>query len=351
MYFRGKLSIDPAQLTKLERVAPTPGFKKILHDLTGGQFSRQHEVETFKAINILQQLHGSFTAIGVNNIIRLTHDDIDIYHDTKGELNDLEFAMDKYQIEIDHSMSSHFKSLSLVLEHEDETFKYLIEISISKIHQPQEYPIEILISGMLKEFSLAPGKSKEELKARMEKHFEDQESYNMFITTKKLAFEQFLESIRFESMKRIKVDDIKMDIKTRMVISKDKKKQEPVQTEAQPEYQGTPYGYFGFGELLIYGWLWSELTFDHNMHISDMDLVSTDGDFLSSIGAEGIDAADASIMDYNQDFDARIEDLDAAEGLDGGGMEDIDLGDTETSRGWLDGVFEDGDFDMDFGDW
>jgi len=346
MYFRGKLSIDPSQLSNFEKVAPSSGFKKLFHGITGGQFADQHEVETFKAINILQQLHGSFNAIGINNIIRLTHDDIDIFYDTKGEKNDLDFAMDKYQIEIDHSMSTHFKTLAMVLEHEDDSFKYLIEITINKTHKPGEYPIEIVISGMLKEFVLLPGQSKEALKARMAYHFKDQESYNMFITTKKLAFEQFLESIRFESMKHIKVDDIKMDIKTRMVIQKDQEKKGNKQPQDQPEYHGTPYGYFGFGDMILFAWLWSELSFDHNIYMSDMDLVSSDGEFLSSIGAEGIDATDASIMDYNQDFDARMEDLDTGD-LDTGGMED--MVDAESSSSWFDGVFEDGDFDL--GDW
>ena len=96
MYFKGKLSIDPSQLTKIEKVSPEAGFKKLLFGITGGQFAYKNEIETFKAMNILQQIHGSLAANGINNIIRLTHDDIDIYHDINGEKNDLSFAMDKY---------------------------------------------------------------------------------------------------------------------------------------------------------------------------------------------------------------------------------------------------------------
>ena len=79
----------------------------------------------------------------------MTHDDIDIYHDKKGEKNDIDFAMDKYQIEIDDSMSTYFSKLSMVLEHEDDTFKYLIEINVSRSHRKYEYPIEMVISGLL----------------------------------------------------------------------------------------------------------------------------------------------------------------------------------------------------------
>lgn len=350
MYFKGKLSIDPSQLTKIEKVSPESGFKKILFSLTGGQVANKKEVETFKALNILQQIHGVFAANGINNIIKLTHDDIAIYHDTKGEINDLSFAMDKYQIEIDESMSTHFNTLTMTMEHEDETYKYLIEISVNRQHDQHEYPIEMVVSGLLKEFSLKPGQTNEDLKAKMQSIFKDQESYNMFITTKKLAFEQFLESLRFETMKYIKVDDIKMDIKTRMVIKKDKK---PVaQSPEQREYHDMPYGYFGFGDLILFSWLWSEMSFDHNMHLSDVDLVTEGGDFISTVGETGIDAVDASVMDYNEDFDTRMEEFDAGES----GMEEFEMGDvgetidTESSSSWFDGMF-DGDFDMDFGDW
>ena len=152
MYFRGTLAIDPSQLTRIKKVSPTQGFRKLLFSIAGGQFGDKLEVETFKALNILQQIHGTFSTVGINNIIRLTHDDIDIYYDKNGEKNDLDFAMDKYQIQIDDSMSTHFKTLEMVLEHEDDTFKYLINITINKSHKEGEYPIEMVISAMLREF-------------------------------------------------------------------------------------------------------------------------------------------------------------------------------------------------------
>jgi hypothetical protein len=69
MYFKGKLSIDPSHLARIEKVSPDSGFKKLLFSITGGQIADKREVETFKALNILQQLHGSLNAIGINNII------------------------------------------------------------------------------------------------------------------------------------------------------------------------------------------------------------------------------------------------------------------------------------------
>jgi hypothetical protein len=349
MYFRGTLTIDPSQLTKMQKVSPSHGFRKLLFNLTGGQFADKLELETFKAINVLQQVHGSFSAIGINNIIRLTHDDIDIFHDKMGKKNDLDFAMDKYQIQIDESMSTHFNTLEMVLEHEDETFKYLIEITINRSHKQGEYPIHMVLTGMLSEFGLKPGQSREALKDIMAKHFSDQESYDLFITTKKLAFEQFLESIRFETMKHIKVDDIRMEVRSRMVMQKKQQRQLPTK-EIDPEYEGTPYGYFGFGDLMLYAWLWSELSYDHNIHLSDVDLVTESGDFVSGVGDEGIDAGESIIMDYNEDFEIRMDSFESGD-MGADDLGEMDLGDGETGTSWFDAAFGDSDFDMDFGDW
>ena len=71
----------------------------------------------------------------------------------------------------DHAFSRHSKR-----------YKYLIEIGIHKSHKENEYPIEVVVSGLLKEFSPKPGETKEDIKAKMETHFKDQEAYNLFIT-------------------------------------------------------------------------------------------------------------------------------------------------------------------------
>ena len=80
------INVETKQLAKykIEKVSPGSGYKKILFGLTGGQFADKKEIETFKALNILQQIHGVLSSNGIHNIVRLSHDDIVIYHDTKG---------------------------------------------------------------------------------------------------------------------------------------------------------------------------------------------------------------------------------------------------------------------------
>ena len=100
MYFQGKLTIDPSQLTKIERVKPRKAFKRILHYLTLGGVTEEQEVETFTAISILNQLFVVFINNNIHNIVRLSHDDRDFYLDEKGLTHDLKAALDYYETKI-----------------------------------------------------------------------------------------------------------------------------------------------------------------------------------------------------------------------------------------------------------
>ena len=153
MYFEGILSIDPNELTKIEKVKPQKAFKKIFHYLTLGNITDKQEIETFTALSMLQQLYGVFKRNNITNIIRLSHDEIDFYLDEQGKTDDLKEALDKYSIEIDYSMSTFFKKLLLILEHHDTNFKYLIEIDINRTHEVGTFPIELKITGLIQDFN------------------------------------------------------------------------------------------------------------------------------------------------------------------------------------------------------
>ena len=78
MYLSGKLNINPAQLTEIEKIKPHKAFKKILYFITGGSIADKRELETFTAISILQQLNMVFRSMGITNIVRISQDDIDL---------------------------------------------------------------------------------------------------------------------------------------------------------------------------------------------------------------------------------------------------------------------------------
>lgn len=348
MFLRGKVTVDPEQLTHIKVEKPEGSFRKLFYHITGGKVGDKKEIETLKAISIIQQMHSTFACMGIDNVIRINHDDIEIYFDTKGEKADLDFAMDKYSIEIDETMSKYFDSLWMVLEHEDEEFKYLIEISVNRNHKVNEYPIEIIVSGLLKEFGDLKG---EQLKNKLNDVFKNQKRYDRYINDSKQKFDSFLNNMSFELQKRIRVDDVKIQSTNRLIVQKEQAKKS--REEAKPSsYAGTPYAYYGFSDFLLYSVLWSELCFDRNIHVSDAEIINEDGHLFGEIGESGMDAVEGSIFDK----DVSIEDLSASDGstlLEGDSFLDTsDSGVFESafesdSGGWFDSV-SDGGFDFDF---
>lgn len=351
MYFKGTLTVDPSKLTKIEVVKPEGSFKQLFYNITGGKIGDKREVETFKALSLIQQIYATFASMGINNIIRLNHDDIEIYFDNEGKKDDFKHAADKYSIEIDDSMSSFFDTLWLVLEHEDNTFKYLIEISINRNHKVSEYPIEIIVSGLLKNIEGDKVGTKEDLKQKVGNVFNSQEEYDKFIEARNIAFNDFLSKLAFELKKQIRVDDVQYSSKQRLMIPRDKKaKASQVQDQERPVYGDAPYGYFGFGDFLLTSMLWSELCFDSGMHIANTELIDETGSHLTDVGAEGMDAVEGSVFDENVDVDESLGDMDSPDipDADGGDM----MGDATSSVADSDGggFFDSIMGDMDFGD-
>jgi hypothetical protein len=344
MYFKGQLSIDPSQLTHIQKVEPTGGFKKILFNLTGGSIAEKKEVETFKALNIIQQLYDAFKNQHIDNIIKLSHDDIDIYVDNEGKENDFDEAISLYSLEINDAMSTHFDKLWMVLEHKDATFKYLYEIHINRSHKVGAYPIEIKVIAMLSEFDPKNYPSEAALKEKVQSLFKNQAEYNAFVTNKKMVFDSVLNNLRFELRKHIRIDDIKSESKSTVVLSEKKKKAKTKETstEREPAHEGTPFAYGGFAEFMLFSFIWSELLFDNHFEVSNLDLVSDSGDIIGEIGSEGMLAEAGSVFDYNTNLDARMEDF--------GGLEDVGLdGVMDDSGSWFDGITEgfEGGFDFD----
>jgi hypothetical protein len=347
MYFNGNLSIDPTQLTKIEKVRPQKAFKRILFFLTAGAVSDKVEHETFSAVSILQQLYTVFNSIGINNLVRLSHDDIDFYLDTEGKKDDLKASLDLYDLQTNDAMSESFKQLSMVLEHEENGFKYLINITINRTHQIGVYPIDIFIDGLLDEFAVHNEVEANALKTKMEKVFKDQESYDCFIRERQNTFDQFLDKIKFQINKIIRVTDVKRKSKSNILIPKESKKdlnsfrnQYPANYQAQsPVYQG----YYGFSDFFFYSFMWSSMCHSHHIHVHDTSLVSEEGSVIKDIDHEGIDAGDNSLFDSDQDYNNRLSDNDLCYDEESGEYGDTDSGGSDSWWGGDDSSSDSGD--------
>ena len=346
MYFNARLSIDPSQLTRIEREQPNEIFGKLLHFITGGASSKKVERETFAAVSVLQQLHRLFWEMDINNVISLSHDDIDIYRDDKGREDDLKEALDQYELTVNDAMSHHFNTIHMVLEHEDENFVYLIEIDINRSHAVGAFPIQLKINGLIKDFRASNMEDQEHVKARMEVHFESQETLDRFVSTKQFAFETMVNEMAMKVRKYMKVDDVKVEVEKRLVMPKKKGARLKPIKRAQHDYDPVFGGYFGFGEIMLYSFLWSSLLHDHSMHVHDTTLIGENAEVLGDIGAEGLDAGTADLFNEDLDFDSRMGDLDTGDMADIGDVGDMggdsfaDIGNDSDS--WFD--FGDTDF-------
>jgi hypothetical protein len=141
MYYTANLELHPSQISLIERVKPSHVFGKMLHMLTAGLSSPQEEQQTFCAVTILQQLNRALRDAGVTNIIRLSKDNIDFYFDEHGKKDDLKAAVEHFEYEVDQIEAEVFETLKLVVEHETELLKLLIEIDVRRRHKVGAAPV------------------------------------------------------------------------------------------------------------------------------------------------------------------------------------------------------------------
>ena len=145
MFFTGQISVDPSEITKIHKVEP----------------------------NVLNSM-------GITNIIRLSHNNQDYYLDKKGDENDLDKALSEYNTRLENEKSKTFKTLSLVMEHPEDTFHYYFEIKINRSHKVGDYPIEIKVDGLINEF-FEHLIDKSRLKHKMEHAFRSQDAYDFYV--------------------------------------------------------------------------------------------------------------------------------------------------------------------------
>jgi hypothetical protein len=289
MYLTGKILIDPSQITIYKKVKPTKLFAKFVDILTFGSLSQKREHETFTAVAILQQMNIALRSINIKNVIRLAVDDYDFYIDEKGEEDDLEQAMFQFKAKVDPIESEFFNTIYLVLEHIENSIKYLIEIAIYRKHKIGEYPIKININGVCTEFKLNENENVEQLKALLESIFASQETYDKFIKNQKQVFNQFIDNLEIAIKRFVKIDDIKKDVTVQVI--------RPIETITSKEQMrharyANPafYGYYAFDEFFFYSWLWSDMMFTHNIYCNDCYLVDTLGNNIMKVGLMGFNA-------------------------------------------------------------
>ncbi len=301
MYLTGKIDIDPSQVTVYKKVKPTKLFSKLVDALTFGSLSQKREHETFTAVAILQQLNIALRTLNIKNVIRLAVDDYDFYLDEKGEEDDLEQAMFEFKAKVDPIESEFFNTIYLVLEHIDDSIKYLIEISVYRKHKIGEYPIKINVNGVITDLKALDGETTEQLKSRLEPLFSSQDTYDNFLKTKKVTFNTFIDELEQAVRRYIKIDDIRKTITVQVIRPSGKitaKEQIRHERYADPVF----YGYYGFDNYFLYSWLWADMLFSHNMYVNDFYMVDSIGNEVMNVGSTGFNAGDFGTLNTDSEF-------------------------------------------------
>lgn len=298
MFFSSILEIDPSQPTEIKKIKKATVFSKVLNVLSFGLSSEKKEHETFTAISILEQIYNGLKTMNVNNIVRLSVDNFDFYLDETGREQDLEDVVEIFNKMIDPLSSKLFDSLYLVIEHLEQSIKYLIEIRVKRKHQVGEYPIIIIVNGVFNDFILSENESIENLRKRMDVTFQNQSDYDNYISTKKMFFSEFTQRLESIVSQNIPIDDIKITntvdiIKPKKPITK--LEDIPFRKDSMPVF----YGYYSFDKQIMYCFLWSQLMYDLKFEASDFRTIDEEGSVLMAISSAGILSSDYSWFDNN----------------------------------------------------
>lgn len=305
MYLSANLAIDPSQLTKIENIVPSKTFKKVLYIMTGGASSKKIEKETFNALSILQQFHSLFHAMNITNMVRLSQDEIDLYVDRKGKDNDLDEALEKYDMDdAREAMSEQFNVLQMILEHQRGSLQYYIKIKISRSHAVGEYPILVEINALLSSYK---DLEKDEVDEHLEKIFSSQKSFDSFLLSKHDEFNGFLEEISANVQKFIYIDDIVVNQRRKVIVAK-RNIQSPQDIRIQ-NYASDPvfHSYYGTNDYLFYAFRWIRILRKKHLKMKDVLLYSIEGEPITYIDEEGVYSDEHPLLKEDIDYEAEMD--------------------------------------------
>ena len=306
MYFSGKLEIDPSKMTVIQKVKPNDTFKKIIHSITFGKAaSDKEEHETFNALGIGQQLYAALLDKGINDIVRINMNGHDFYFDKRGEKNDLDKAMLEFETSVDPLEAGIFKNLLFVAEHDENKLKYLIEIKVDRTHKIGEYPIQIVMNGLISDLQMKAHESKEDLERRMGAVFATRESYDNYVRTMRSQFDSFVNDMDMSLRKFIQADDIRNSTKAKLIRAKEKvNSMDKIRTyEDRLDMDPVFHGYFAMNTFFMYSFMWSSMAYANNVHINNVDIIDETGADVMSVGENGFDAGEVNTLNEDAPFE------------------------------------------------
>lgn len=349
MYLKAVMTIDPTQLTEIDRVKPTKGFGRIAYYLTAGLHQTEEERETFCALSILQQINLVMRSIGINNVVRLAKDDIVFYEDKDGQDGDLKLALDQFSKKADPDRIKAFDALHLVLEHEVSDVTFLIDIRIKRKHAVGEFPITVTVNGLPNRIA-AESSSTEQARLELARVFSSQENYDAYVDQHRKTFDAFIAQIETAFKTTMSVDDVHTTSNLNIIRPKNRvahRDEIPISAGAIDDSDPLFHNHRDYDDSLLFAWMWADLCHDYDIHCTDCSIVDTNGQAVLEVGSEGFQAGEGSTLNVDEPFCVPVgNDIEVLNGHDFS-AEVSHFG--NSSSGWLDSIGGSFDGDSDAG--
>ncbi|MDC1068129.1 hypothetical protein OAQ99_03100 [Candidatus Kapabacteria bacterium] len=299
MYYISNIEIDPAQITKIKRIKNGNILNRLVDRLNVKNTQSKIETETFTVVSILDQIRGALVDLHLDNIIKLSINGFDYYYDKSEVENDLVDAIEALDSKIDPIESERFEDIHLILEHEDESLKYYVDIKILRKHKVGEYPIKIITNGLIREFH-SPDMDEKALNSSISSHFNNQDEIDKYLSGLEAKFKIFVKALENNLATFINSDGVKSLIGKRILrpIIKGSNREIEFSKYADPIFQGYP----GIQNHFLYLKYWIDFCKESKITCSDFILIDYKGNPSVCFENEQINANNSNLFDITQEI-------------------------------------------------
>ena len=304
MYLEAAITVDPSQMTEVVRATPTKVFARLASALTRGLTSPQEERETFTAVAILQQLNMVLCSLGIDDIVRITKDDVVFYEDAEGKKGDFKEAVNHFIKFAGQQELQLFNKLDLVLQHSQAGVDYLLDVRISRTHPVDEHPIRIVVNAFPSAMNAQGDDSR--VRGFLKRTMASQEKYDRFTSKYVALVESFVKDLETGFHRHMNVDAVHNAVRTK-IIRPDRRVHDrnDIPRHESAWHSDPAFGdYYGSNDAFLYAWMWADSCHEHSIHCHDCVLVDESGNDLMEIGSEGLDANQGESMNVETPFDS-----------------------------------------------
>lgn len=351
MYFTGHMTVDPNDITEIVQARPSKGFFRLAQQISRGLEDKNAERESFAAVSILQRVNIALRSLGITNILHLSKDGYLVYEDKAGVEDDFKLALIEFGRNTDAEQRREFRVLTLALEHPGDLLEFLIEIEIVKLHRVGEFPINITVNGVYREFFASDGQLSENAKSGLAAVFQTQSGHDAVQSAAEVEFREFMSQLENACQSHLRVDDLHRETKTK-VLKRNRRRRGFLRGGlTDPIF----YKHYHWHDHTVYVEEWSDHYDAENCMLHHCEVIDEDGTVVAELG-EDHESLDQDAAECFEEATSEGASNDESEVESSGEFENeqgsdvslevgTSLDDQSSSGGWLSGLFGGGDGD------